>query len=126
MIIRFNIAQLERERCEALSSMLEELQLKNKAELDVSTIEFPKKFLVKLDGDVEMIISWDDEKKVYAGVVKPEPEPEPKPELSSEDVRKLALDLSARLSLVEDGEQRLKLWIEFYTIVFGELVKGSG
>jgi len=106
--------------------MLEELQLKNKAELDVSTIEFPKKFLVKLDGDVEMIISWDDEKKVYAGVVKPEPEPEPKPELSSEDVRKLALDLSARLSLVEDGEQRLKLWIEFYTIVFGELVKGSG
>lgn len=123
MIIRFNIAQLERERCEALSSMLEELQQKNKAELDVSNVEFPKKFLVKLDGDVEMIISWDDEKKVYAGVVKPEPEPEP--ELSSEDVRKLALDLSARLSLVDVGERRLKLWIEFYTIVFGELVKGS-
>lgn len=122
MIIRFNIAQLERERCEALGSLLSELQQANKVELDVSVVEFPKKFLVKLDGDVEMIIGWDDEKKVYAGVVEPEPKPEP--ELSSEDVRILASALVVRLNSV-DVEQRLKLWIEFYTVVFGELVKGS-
>ena len=54
MIIRFNIAQLERERCEALGTFLAELQRENKAELDVSNVEFPKKFLIKVDDNEGM------------------------------------------------------------------------
>jgi len=80
MIIRFNTGQLERERYDALARLLYELQQKNKSELDVSVVEFPKKFLVKLDDNVEMIIAWDGDKKMYSGLTEPQPEPEASPE----------------------------------------------
>lgn len=73
MIFRFNIAQLERERSDALASLLDKLQRDNKSEIDVCNVEFPKRFLIKLDSGREMMVTWDAEKKVFA---EPEPEPE--------------------------------------------------
>jgi len=88
MIFRFNTAQLEREMHDALAELLDVLQVENKAEIDISVVEFPKKFMVKLDEDVEMIIFWDAEKKKYSGLTEPQLEPEPTSESAPEPVAK--------------------------------------
>lgn len=88
MVIRFNKAQLSRVQRESLEEVLAVLQVENEVELDVSVVEFPNKFKVKLDNDVEMIVVWDTEQYVYAGLTEPIPEsykdtvdlPAPEPE----------------------------------------------
>jgi len=87
MIIRFNKAQLSREQRESLERVLAVMQVENKSEIDVSIVEFPVKFMVKVDNDVEVIVLWDDAAKLYKlflDEVTSEPEPEPKPESKPE------------------------------------------
>lgn len=148
MIFRFNIGQLEREVNDALAEILCVLQNENESELEIIAVEFPKKFLVRLDDCMEMIIVWDGEKKAFAGIsepelsgepdmldkalVRPEPEPEsltetkiePEPvpnfALALEDVDSLAHSL-VRAVKHFPSEQRLELYVKFYSALFKEL-----
>jgi len=108
MIWRFNNAQLSREMRESLEGVLAKLQESNEAEIDISVIEFPKSFKVKLDEDVELIVRWDEGGSCYGTQSEPEPtsehgtvevdlpghpaEPEPEPDKHKDvDPMKLAL-----------------------------------
>jgi len=130
MIIRFNEAQLSKEKRENLLCVLEVLQDGNEAEVDVAIIEFPKRFVVKLDNDVEMIIVWDDGKKSYGGLTEPEQEPtpaakeEPEPDKQKDvdpiQLAALKYELSQKfISLplekkVIFGKELARLWSEHY------------
>jgi len=113
MKIQFNEAQLSRPQQESLIKVLDVLQAENEIELVVWPVDFPLKLRVMLDGDIEMLLGWDAEKKSYAGLTTPErleqdikdlasetipesekdtvdlpgPEPEPEPEPSPELVK---------------------------------------
>lgn len=78
MKIQFNEAQLSRPQQESLIKVLDVLQAKNENELEVTAVEFPKKLMVKLDDDIEMLFGWDADKKSYAGITEPESPNEPK------------------------------------------------
>ena len=80
MIFRFNMAQLSNEQRESLEDVLAKLQESNKAEIDISVVEFPKSFKVKLDEDVELIVLWDEGGSRYGTQSDTGAEPEPTPE----------------------------------------------
>jgi hypothetical protein len=62
MIYRFNLAQLTRDQRESLVNVLEPQGLSEKA--DVSAVEFPEKLRV-IDGDKNLLITWQAEYKSY-------------------------------------------------------------
>lgn len=84
MKINFNIAQLSRSQRKKLLSVLDVLQSENQNEIEVMPVEFPIKFKVKLDDEIEMLLGWDPETDGYTGLTTPEPEPEPKPDPKQE------------------------------------------
>jgi len=80
MIIRFNLSHLTRSQQNSLKSILVVIQSENKNENEVVVVEFPSKFMVKVDNGVELLLGWEVEKSSYAGITTPEPLPEPEPE----------------------------------------------
>lgn len=100
MKIQFNESQLSRPQQESLINVLDVLQVENKNELVVTPVEFPIKLKVKLDDDIEMLLGWDTEQGIYAGLTTPErleqdikdlakeivQEPEPIPESQKDTV----------------------------------------
>jgi len=142
MKINFNTAQLSRGQRESLLAVLDVLQSENQNDIEITPIEFPLKFRVKLDDDIEMVVGWDPESDSYSGITaktepdptepvpepEPEPEPEPKPEpdLSPVVVRVHAL-ARAFVNLIKplNTNQRLELWVEFCKILFKELLENE-
>ena len=133
----FNPAQLSRHQQQSLIEVLGIIETENDQEIEVRVIEFPLKFAVKLDDDIEMLLGWDVEKDGYAGLTTPEsteqkPEsqkdtvdlPESEPDLSPVVVRVRAIartfvDLIKPLNV----NQRLEIWIEFCKVLFKELLE---
>lgn len=68
MDFQFNPAQLSRCQRNALMTVLLIMQSENTNELKITPVEFPNKFKVKLDGDVEILIGWDSKKEAFAGL----------------------------------------------------------
>lgn len=131
MIFRFNKAQLSKVQRESLEKVLAVMQVENEIEIEVIAVEFPEKFKVKLDNDVEMLVVWDGEKKLYSGLTEPQPEPESTPESQKDtvDIPAPELDLSpvleragalatALVNLVKplNTDQRCDVWIKFCTV----------
>lgn len=140
MKILLNKAQLSRAQKKSLLEVLNVLQSQNKNELEVTSVEFPLKLMVKLDDDIGMLLGWDVEKQSYAGLTTPEsteskpeiPEPEPSPrtipaaELVKSEIGQRVDALASafvRLAMPFDADQRLEIWIAFCTIVFKEFLK---
>jgi len=148
MIFRFNKAQLSKEQRESLDKVLGVMQAENEIEIEVVAVEFPEKLKVKLDKDVEMLVVWDGEKKVYSGLTEPVlesekdtvdlPAPESGVEVETEKsvippprlihngrTNELAVHRLAKefVELVKplDVNQRMILWIDFSAIVVKEL-----
>jgi len=143
----FNPAQLSRHQQQSLIEVLGVIESENDQEIEVRVIEFPLKFAVKLDDDIEMLLGWDVEKDGYAGLTKPEsteqehgthilsdekqkPEsqkdtvdlPEPEPDLSPVVVRVHAL-ARAFVGLLKplNPNQRLEMWIEYIRSFWNEM-----
>ncbi|MBA7707847.1 hypothetical protein ES703_116731 [subsurface metagenome] len=141
MKIQFNKAQLSRAQKKSLLEVLNVLQAENEGvEIVVTVVEFPLKLLVELDSGHEMLLGWDVEKQIYAGLTTPEsteskpeiPEPEPSPrtipaaELVKSEIGQRVDALASafvRLAMPFDADQRLEIWIAFCTIVFKEFLK---
>lgn len=88
MKFQFNEAQLDRVKREKLRECLGFLQEDNEGEIEVNVFEFPDKFKVMLDDDVELVVVWDDEKSSFSkSELLPEPELEPEPEPEPESHR---------------------------------------
>ena len=68
MNFKFNTAQLSRPQRLSLLKVLDVVQKQNENELEVAPVEFPNKLLVKLDGDIGMLLGWDVEKQSYSGL----------------------------------------------------------
>lgn len=127
MKFQFNKGQLSRAQKKSLLEVLNVLQTENKNELIVTPVEFPIKFRVKLDDDIEMMVGWNPESDGYSGLTTPEPtepeptepEPEPEPELVKSEVGQrvdaLALAL-VKLTMPLNTYQRGEVWIQFCTI----------
>jgi len=87
MKINFQTAQLSRPQRESLLAVLDVLQSENENEIEVTPVEFPLKFRVKLDDDIEMVVGWNPESDSYSGITaKTEPEPDPIPESKKDTV----------------------------------------
>ena len=87
MKINFNTAQLSRPQRESLLAVLDVLQSENQNEIEITPVEFPLKFRVKLDDDIEMVVGWNPESDSYSGITaKTEPEPDPIPESKKDTV----------------------------------------
>lgn len=139
MKIQFNTAQLSRPQQKSLCDVLNVLQTENENEVEVTVVEFPLKFAVKLDDNVEMLLGWDVEKETYAGLTTPEsteqkpesqkntvdlPEPEPEPDLSPVVVRVHALARTfSSLAKPLSSQQRFEMGIEFCRVLFKELLE---
>ena len=78
MNFKFNTAHLSRPQQESLMAVLGVLRDKNKNELEVNPVEFPNKFVLKLDDGVRVLLGWDCEKNIYTGFAAPETVPESK------------------------------------------------
>jgi len=148
MKIQFNEAQLSRPQRESLLAVLDVLQSENQNEIEVTPVEFPLKFRVKLDDDIEMIVGWNPESDSYAGLTTPDPIPEsqketadlpiqenfagqeplpgPEPELDLSPVIERAEALAhalVKLSKPLNIEQRIEVWIKFCVVLSKELWK---
>ncbi len=148
MNFQFNPAQLSRCQQNSLMDVLGVIQSENQNELEVTPVEFPLKLKVKLDGDIEMLLGWDAEKKSYAGLTTPErleqdikdlaservqpesekdtvdlPGPEPEPDLSPV-VERVQVLARAYVNLIKplSVEHRVECWIEFCRIFIKELM----
>jgi len=75
----FNEAQLSRSQRESLAEIGKAFQAENKDEIEVISVEFPDKLMMKGDDSVGIILNWSDDSH-YVGISEPEPEPSPSPE----------------------------------------------
>jgi len=107
MKIQFNEAQLSRPQRESLLSVLDVLQSENRNEIEVTPIEFPLKFRVKLDDNIEMVVGWNPESDSYAGLTKPEPEPDPIPESEKDTVDLPGPDLTSAEEFIKSKNEEL-------------------
>jgi len=97
MNLQFNPAQLSRPQRQSLIEVLGVMESENDQEIEVRVIEFPLKFAVKLDDDIEMLLGWDAEKKSYAGLTTPDPIPDPIPESQSQSFLICCLDMDGKV-----------------------------
>lgn len=124
MNFQFNPAQLSRVERNSLIEVLGVMESENDQEIEVRAIEFPLKFAVKLDDNVEMLLVWDAEKQCYAGITEPESlaktviEPEPDLDSKVKDLAERTYELM-QIHLTFTPEQQLafnkeyaKLWKE--------------
>jgi len=149
MKINFQTAQLSRPQRESLLAVLDVLQSENENEIEVTPIEFPLKFRVKLDDNIEMVVGWNPESDSYSGITaktEPEPKPEsqkdtvdlPKPESTPEPEPTPAAELTksvvgqrvealaralVNLSKPLGSYQRCEIWSHFCEIYIKELIK---
>jgi len=143
MKINFQTAQLSRPQRESLLAVLDVLQSENENEIEVTPIEFPIKFRVKLDDDIEMVVGWNPESDSYSGITaktEPEPKPDPIPESQKDTVdlpeptQQLAKSVVGQrvealaMALVNLSKplgtyQRSEIWMQFCNIYVKELMK---
>lgn len=149
MILQFNPAQLSRPQQQSLIEVLGVIESENDQEIDVRVVEFPIKFMVKLDDDIEMLLDWNAEKQSYAGLATPEPTeesqqelaglekaqenfagqeslPGPEPELDLSPVIERSQALArvlANLTKPLENDHRFIVWTDFLITLLKELEK---